>query len=182
MERTILCHRLFWALVLRKPIDAQIINFTEEVAPGFPHMRKDRLHVTMGLIPDFPEDPVAPAAKVRGISDEITADPFEMIVDRLSGNGGTLALRPSRRIEGLFALRGQIVDVARRAGVALRQSFNPHITLAYRDGVPFTRTIEGFGWWVDELVLIHSLVGLTEHRILGRWPLRGRDDPQLSLF
>jgi RNA 2',3'-cyclic 3'-phosphodiesterase len=42
--------------------------------------------------------------------------------------------------------------------------------------------LPGFRWHVDELVLIHSLVGHTEHRVLGRWALGRNNDAQLPLL
>lgn len=177
-------HRLFWAIRPTAPVDTQIGNFVEQLAPGMPRVRNDRLHVTMGITEDYPEEPTDLAATMREISDDIAARPFEMMVDRLAGSSGSVALRPSRRVTGLHALHDQIMAVTRRARLALRRQwhFNPHVTLFYRDGAPFTRDITAFRWRVDELVLIHSLVGLTEHRVLGCWPLRGHDDPQFSLF
>jgi 2'-5' RNA ligase len=58
-------------------------------------------------------------------------------------------------------------------------SFSPHVTLVYRDGEPVTRLVEGFAWSAREFVLIESLVGLTQHHLLGRWTLSA---PQPSLF
>jgi len=184
MSQFALRHRLFWAIRPIAPIDVQIGNFIEQLAPGAPRVRNDRLHVTMGITEDFREEPIDLAATMIEISDDIAARPFEMMVDRLAGSGGSVALRPSRRVAGLYALHDQIIDVARRARLALRRQwhFSPHITLFYRDGVPFTRNITGFRWRVDELVLIHSLVGRTEHRVLGRWALGGADHRQLSLL
>jgi 2'-5' RNA ligase len=184
MSQYPLVHRLFWAIIPVTPFDVQIGNFIEKFAPGARRVRNDRLHVTMGITEDFPDEPTELARTMLDISDDIAAQPFDILVDRLTANEGSVALRPSRRIGGLYALQDQIMDVTRRAGVTLRRQwhFNPHVTLLYRHGVPFSRDIEGFRWRVDELVLIHSLIGLTEHRVLGRWQLRGRDDPQLSLF
>jgi len=53
-------------------------------------------------------------------------------------------------------------------------SFNPHMTLVYRPHQEFLRPIEPLAWEAAELALIHSLVGRTQHRVIGRWPLRRR--------
>ena len=63
-------------------------------------------------------------------------------------------------------------------GKYVRSSFKPHVTLLYDDGHVPPQTSLPIGWTVDELVLIHSLVGQSRHIVLGRWPLQGR---QLSL-
>jgi len=42
-----------------------------------------------------------------------------------------------------------------------------HSTVTRTDCQP----VEPFEWTVREFVLIHSLLGRTEYRVLGRWPL-----------
>ncbi len=184
MSSAPLAHRLFFAVRPPSPLDVQIGNFAETEAGGGPRIRSEYLHTTLAISGDFATEPTHAMAGFMEAGHHIAAAPFDMTVDRLAGSRRSVALRPSRRSDELFALQRQIADVLRRIGLALRDGwgFSPHITLFYRDGVPFNRTVTGFCWRVEELVLIHSLVGRTEHHVLGRWPLRGRDDPQLSLF
>ena len=184
MDTKPLVHRLFLAIRPVPPIDVQIANLAEDEARGMTRIRTDHLHTTMAITDDFRSEPVRLGEALIAVGDRISAAPFDMTVDRLAGSRRSVALRPSRRIEGLHALHAQIVDGMRRAGLALRQGwkFSPHITLFYRDGAPFTRTLPGFRWRVEELVLIHSLVGRTEHRLLGRWALDGSGDRQLALL
>ena len=93
----------------------------------------------------------------------------------MSGNGRTIALRPSRTPPGLTALQHQL-DAQMRYWNVRRPgwTFNPHLTLVYRPHQEFLRPIEPLIWEAAELVLIHSLVGRTQHRVIGRWPLRRR--------
>lgn len=155
----------------------------EEIAPGLPRVGNDRLHSTLGITKDYNALPPRLVDDLRVIGDEISADPFNVTVDRLSGSEGSVALRPSRRNRAWRDLQAPVEEAMLRAG-ALRDGwrFSQHITLYYRSGAPFSQIIGGYGWPVEELLLIHSLVGAGEHRVLGRWPLRGRDDPQFKLF
>lgn len=54
----------------------------------------------------------------------------------------------------------------------------PHLTLGYPAGQPFSRAIPPIEWTAADLVLIHSHLGQTRHDIVGRWPLA----PELPLF
>jgi 2'-5' RNA ligase len=59
----------------------------------------------------------------------------------------------------------------RRRGAALDRSFSPHVTLLYRKGRAFVRPVKPIAWRAAEFVLIHSEIGRTRYRELGRWPL-----------
>ena len=184
MRPTPLAHRLFLAIRPRAPVDVQIGNFADAEAHGAQRVRTDHLHATMAITDDFATAPIRLGEALIAVGAQVGAAPFDMALDRLAGSRRSVALRPSRRIEGLQALHVQIAQGMRRAGLALRAGwrFSPHVTLFYRYGAPFTRPISGFRWQVDELVLIHSLVGQAEHRVLGRWALDGHGDRQLALL
>lgn len=66
-------------------------------------------------------------------------------------------------------------------GVPMRPlwRFNPHVTLIYRKGESMVLPVQDLGWPAVEFVLIESVVGLTQHHVLGRWTL---SKPQPSLF
>lgn len=104
----------------------------------------------------------------------VAAAPFDLTLDRLSGGQRTVALRPAHSAPPLRALHAAIARAMSEQGVAMRPGwqFNPHLTLVYRDGENVARPTDAFGWPVREFVLIESLVGLTRHDVLGRWPLQ----------
>lgn len=176
-------HRAFFAFRPTSQVSVQIGNMREEIAPGVPHVANERLHSTLGITNDYTALPPPLVDELRAIGDAISADPFDVTVDRLSGSADSVALRPSRANRAWRELQAQIEGKMRRAGI-LRDHwrFSQHITLYYRSGEPFTRIIGGYDWPVDELLLIHSEVGAGKHRVLAQWPLRGRDDPQFKLF
>jgi len=51
--------------------------------------------------------------------------------------------------------------------------FDPHVELARGQAESVRRRVWPISWRADEFVLIHSLVGLSEHVPIGRWPLAG---------
>ena len=52
-----------------------------------------------------------------------------------------------------------------------KAAFEPHVTLAYIDKYLRSEPVEAVGWMVEDLVLIHSLMGKTQYIELGRWKL-----------
>lgn len=135
----------------------------------------DRLRLALGITDDYSERPAAVVDRLLGIGDAVDAEPFALALDRLSGNGRMIALRPSRTPPGLSALHRQL-DAQMRYWNVRRPgwSFNPHMTLVHRPHQEFLRPIEPLAWEASELVLVHSLVGRARHRVIGRWPLRCR--------
>lgn len=178
-------NRFFFALRPPRPVARRMLLEAERRDPGGQHQRVDRLHVTIGILDDLPGVPRDLVPALQAVGDGIGADPFPCLFDRVVGGRGIVTLRTGRRNRSLVDLFGQIEDGMRRAGVGMREdySFSPHVTLSYRKGgEPFSAAIQGHGWVVEDVALIHSLVGRTEHRELGRWPLKGGSGPQLSLF
>jgi RNA 2',3'-cyclic 3'-phosphodiesterase len=56
----------------------------------------------------------------------------------------------------------------------ISRDFTPHMTLLYdRKAVPPTSLDTPVSWTASEFLLIHSVLGKTEHRIIDRWPLLG---------
>ncbi|WP_245304481.1 2'-5' RNA ligase family protein [Rhizobium sp. WYCCWR10014] len=56
----------------------------------------------------------------------------------------------------------------------IKRDFTPHMTLLYdRKIVPSTALNKSVSWTASEFLLIESLIGETEHRIIDRWPLLG---------
>lgn len=175
-------YRLFFALQPPPIVARQIDHFAHELAPDARRILIDHQHVTMGISADWPDYPYEQIKALRRAASGIDADPFDLWLDRFNQGGRSAALRPSRSIDGLKALQQQVAMTMKRAGVMSRPdwSFSPHQTLFYRDGRPDQRAIAGFGWRVDELVLICSHVGRTRHQAVGRWPLTGSG--QYNLF
>lgn len=180
MAASLLAHRYFFA-ALPDPVSASRIHAWAERTLG-PEGMLDakRLHVTLAITPDFSAPrPVEPLLRA---GERVAACAFDLVLDRLSIGTRSIALRPGHSQRAAIELHGAIADAMAIEGVEMRDDwrFNPHMTLAYRQSLPATRPVTDRGWGAGEFVLIHSLVGLTRHEVLGRWPLR--PDPQLSFF
>ena len=69
-------------------------------------------------------------------------------------------------------LSGAIADTG--WALNMRKQFTPHMTqLRSSSFAPETPLRDPLTWSVREFVLVHSVVGMSLHRYLGRWPLFG---------
>lgn len=178
-------NRFFFALRPPREVARRIVLEAERWAPDGHRQPIDRLHSTIGILDDRPSVDDGLVAALVSVGNAIAVDPFPCLFDRIVGGRGVVTLRPSQRNGALAALFQQISEGMRGAGIGLRQDyrFSPHVTLARRTGgEPFSEHIQGHGWLVEDVVLIHSLLGRTEHRELARWPLVRGSGRQLSLF
>lgn len=108
----------------------------------------------------------------------IAASPFEVVFDRAMSFSRKRPERPLVLVgtDGsteLTIFRRSLAMEMKRAicGFKTRSTHTPHITLLYdRRAVP-EQPVEPVRWTVRELVLIHSLHGLSRHVPLARWPL-----------
>lgn len=137
----------------------------------------ERQHVTLHALGDYAERPVDLVERARRAGAAVDVEPFEVAFDRLVGWGPEarlLALRgDSRAMRGLRVLQRAVAAamVDEGLGHLARSSFRPHVSLLYGDQALPAEAIEPIHWCVDELLLIESVFGAGEHRMLGRWPL-----------
>ena len=140
-------------------------------------LRDEHLHITLQHLLDheaLPDDWIARA----GVAVEsVTRQKIALCFDRVMSFARRTDNRPFVLLaqEGLHALLG----LQRALGEAMKQvgflqvdrSFTPHVTLLYdRQQIP-VQAVEPLTWQAQEIVLIHSLLGRTQHRVLARWPL-----------
>lgn len=176
-------HRLFFA-VFPPPVTArQIAQSGAWFGSEGRAIQWDRLHVTIDILDDHEHFPARDAAAMIAAGGRVSAPPFTLALDQLAESNRSVALRPRLRsfaAERLHAATGAALaeaGLSRRAGYRM----SPHMTLFYRNGRPSVRAIAPVSWRVEELVLVHSLLGRTRYEILGRWPLTGAND-QFDLF
>jgi 2'-5' RNA ligase len=135
----------------------------------------DRLHLTLWTI-DLAVEPNAgvveplceAAAKVR-------APALRLALGELVGNGQVTCLKPGEPMPVLKTFQQKLQLAIADKGLWPNRGFrfDPHVTLAYGQEEGVRRPILPISWRAQEFVLVHSLVGLTEHVVLGRWALQG---------
>lgn len=181
-SRTSPSYRLFFALKPPPVVARQIDRFAGTLATDVQNIPIENQHVTLGITDDWPDYPYEMVKALRRSAARMMAEPFDLLMDGVNVGARSAALRPSQRIAGLKQVRRQVADAMARAGAMPRAGwhFSPHQTLFYRAGQPAQQRIDGFGWRVEEVVLVCSHVGRTRHETIGTWPLLG--DAQYSLF
>lgn len=181
-RRATSAYRLFFAVKPPPMVARQIDHYAEILAGGADRILPAHQHVTLGIAADMPTYPTALIDMLQVTAMQMMADPFDLLLDRLSYGGRSAALRPSRSNAPLVRLQRQVAQALKRAGAPPRDdwNFSPHQTLFYRDGPPAQRRIDGFSWRVEDVVLVCSHVGSTRHETLGTWSLQG--GAQYSLF
>jgi 2'-5' RNA ligase len=107
----------------------------------------------------------------------VALDAFDARFDRV----GSFAGRPGKHpfvllgagdTPGLGALHASLGARLAAAGLGRRErAFVPHVTLLYDARNVTVQPVDPLGWTVREFVLVHSLLGQTRYRVLGRWTL-----------
>jgi len=141
----------------------------------------DRVHVTLHHLGDHAGLPDSLIAMASEAAARVSMSQFEVEFDRVasfSGNGGRkhpCVLRNDAKDANapLFALHGESGALLRAAGLGrhLQRRFTPHVTLLYGERSVAVEPVEPIAWRVREFGLVHSLLGRSEHRVLGRWEL-----------
>ena len=75
-------------------------------------------------------------------------------------------------VADLKALSTRLRDVVIKLGAERKRPFMPHMTLLRSDTILPSCEIKPITWTAREIVLVHSLLGKTTHRHVGRLPLR----------
>ncbi len=141
----------------------------------------DRLHITLNHLGDHAGVPRDMVALAREAAETVAARSFDVVFDRIvsfsgkPGNPLPLVLRGDDELGPLLDFQQRLATAMRKTGSRIgkwaESKFTPHVTLLYDRHSVVERAIEPIRWTVSEFVLVHSLVGQTQHVVLGRWPL-----------
>lgn len=140
-------------------------------------LRADRFHITLHHLGDYAglrDDLVVKAGEAAA---RVDMAEFEVGFDSASSfsrqsRNRPFVLRGDVRVASLHELQSALGVNMARVGLKADPGFTPHVTLLYDDRAVPPQPIDPIAWTVREFVLVHSLLGKTEHRILGRWQLR----------
>jgi 2'-5' RNA ligase len=139
-------------------------------------VREDRLHITLNHLGDYHGLPPALVAQAIEAGEATLAAPFPVALDRVMNfNRGIAVLSGEADIAGMVAFQRTLGVAMSRAGLGrlVEARFTPHVTISYNDPAIEERAVDPIGWIVGEFLLIHSLIGRTEHNVLRSWSLRG---------
>jgi tRNA(adenine34) deaminase len=175
--------RLFFALLPDATAAAQARDVARQLPAhaGDTQVLEEHLHVTLYHLGDHGGLP-APVLEMARRAGAALANfpPFDLRLDRLerfgrpSGKAPTVLLS-SEQAQGIRNLHAALGAALKANGLGRWRSgsFTPHMTLLWGHQEHSARPVFPVTWKVQELVLVHSVLGETRHEILGRWPLRG---------
>jgi 2'-5' RNA ligase len=142
----------------------------------------ERLHVTLCFLGNHAGLPAELVAAADVAARHVKSAPFEVCFNQVMSFGqrppesqraAAVILSCDDDCIPLSALRHQLLqslDATREFQLEAR-TFKPHVTLLYdRRPVP-QQEVAAICWAAREFVLVHSLVGKSEHRVLARYAL-----------
>jgi len=176
-------HRLFLALIPDESVRIRLATVADTLKIQCPELRARwvnpaRYHATLHFLGDHSMLRPDIVAAAKAAADSIRAAPFEWTLDHAAGFHGRqppCVLRSSLVPEPLQQLWQDLRRALLLAGQGghLERTFTPHVTLAYSHAMLLQATaIEPVSWRVDEIALIHSVVGQPQQQVLARWSLR----------
>ncbi len=139
----------------------------------------DRLHATLFHLGDWVGVPADIVAQASAAMSRIASPAFDVVFDQVGSFDhrrakNPLVLTARQGNPALHALHDELATHLRGAGLGqwTRTSFLPHVTLAYDKRVVSFEPVAPLSWRVEEVVLIHSLLGKTRHIRLGQQALK----------
>jgi 2'-5' RNA ligase len=143
-------------------------------------LQTDRFHVTLHHLGDYAGLPDDLVVKAGQAAMGVDMPAFDVAFDSASSfsrqprnrpfvlRGDPAGLYSLQRLQSALGKTMAACGMGRR----VEHNFTPHVTLLYDDRAVPDQPLEPIAWTVREFVLVRSLLGKTEHVIIGRWPLR----------
>lgn len=166
--------RLFLAIFPDPQHAIQLATLAAQHLTGHPSKNgateTSRLHVTLFDLGDYTELPPGLVTNATEALSRLVAKPFTIRFDQIGSfsrrqPSGPLVLTSSEGNEELHAMRKQLATHLRASalGRLTHNSFEPHMTVAYKAAtIPFEK-ITPISWPASEVALVHSLLGKTRH-------------------
>lgn len=174
--------RLFFAIFPDRAASERIATLAKQLRrehelKGAP-LKTDRFHITLHHLGDHPSLRQDIIEQASASARTIAVPKFRIVFDRVmsfSRRSGKrpFVLRGDAGLEELIAFRYSLSLAMQKVGLAeyANTTFTPHLTLLYDEQSVAEQPIDTIEWTACELVLVHSLLGKTEHRHLATWPL-----------
>jgi len=173
--------RLFFAVVpppeVAERIAALAVDLRERLGLRGRPRPTGHLHVTLHHLGDFAGLPQQRVDEACTAAAGVALPSFAARFDRVGSFHGHAGKHPfvllgAEDAAGMGGLYESLGTRLAAAGLARRErSFVPHLTLLYDARAIARQHVEPVSWTAREFLLIHSLLGRTEYRVLGRWSL-----------
>ena len=176
-------HRLFFAVCPDADARAHMLSARAQLCDTHGlrgrFVAPERLHVTLHWLSDHPELPVELLQRALSAGASVNAASFDVVFDRaecLRERGDLVVLSSSRGTGSLRRFQRALAAAMTDAGIGrhVRSGFKPHVSLIYESAGIERQPVVPVHWKVNEFVLIDSVVGKSEYRVLGRWTLPER--------
>jgi RNA 2',3'-cyclic 3'-phosphodiesterase len=171
------CHRLFFAI--RPPVEiiGEIAALRYRPGVGGTPVSDAHLHVTLFMLGSFQDFPARQVTKICNVVSGAEFSALRVCFDLLVQGARSELLLASEPLRGAQALFEKLLLVLACAGIgpASWWPFQPHVTLRHTRQGGDIHPIDMLSWDNDQLFLIHSLVGLTRHRVCHQWSLSRGD-------
>jgi 2'-5' RNA ligase len=174
--------RLFFAIFPDPATAAEIARQADTLRAahqlGGRPLAPERFHITLHHLGDHAGVRRDIVAMANEAAEAMTTAPFEVAFDRAASfhNGGNnpFVLQGGEGLEALKGFQRDLGLTMARAGLGklVDKSFTPHVTMLYDRRLVPDQAVAPIRWTVGGFTLIHSLLGRTEHVILGNWALR----------
>lgn len=140
-------------------------------------MDASRLHVTLQKLGEFAGDiPPGLVTSACEAAARIAVPAFDLAFDEVMNLENPMdpvvVLCGSNSDQAIAPLWSALVSSLARVGIKSPAKLSiSHMTLIYGSSAIQKHQVDPVGWRVDELVLVHSLIGRGQHIHLGNWSL-----------
>lgn len=167
--------RLFLAVVPPADVAARIADLARRLKVGHElngkPLETEHFHVTLCPIVQGVGLPSGLVSQVTECAAAVPMPAFKVAFDRvMSFRNGAFVLCGDESVIGLEVLQQRLSDALDFRPDRARH-YKPHVTLLRDSHIVPEHDIEPIEWTVNEITLVHSLLGKTTHRHLARLPL-----------
>jgi len=166
-------YRYFLALPVPRGVAGKMVALRESFGLTVSPVGMDRLHMTLCLSDDFPEPQPRFAERVERALADFPLPECSVSLDTIAGGHGPVVLLANHERGGVRELQRMLSRRLASHGISAREGarFSPHVTLAYDRSFTTSRAVDPISWHPDEVVLVESWVGRTQHLRVGSWDL-----------